>query len=257
MALDAHDIARRALAFGVFGDDLAINDEAQGFDDLARLILVGSLELLAADFRQLGCEGVMRGQPLVLFDLGALAVAGIVEEVVPLLSQLGAVGLIEVGREDAGDLPVFLGDEGFDFTFALDDQADGHALHTAGAQAPGDLPPQQRADLIADDAVEDAPRLLGIDAIDVDLVRVLEGLLDLGLGDGVKDDAAGLFVGDVQRLLEVPGDGFSFAVQVGREVDAIGFLRQRAELADDLIPGRQDLILGLERLEVDAHALGG
>ena len=61
-----------------------------------------------------------------------------------------------VGGEDSADGPVLGGDEGFDFAFAFDDQADGDGLHPAGGEALGDFAPEQRADLVAHDAVEDS-----------------------------------------------------------------------------------------------------
>ena len=48
---------------------------------------------------------------------------------------------------------------------------------------------------------------------------VAEGLLDGALGDLVEGDAADPVVGELERLLEVPGDGLALAVGVGRQVD--------------------------------------
>ncbi|MNH01109.1 hypothetical protein D3C79_603190 [compost metagenome] len=70
------------------------------------------------------------------------------------------------------DLPVFFRDEGTDLAFTLDHQLHRHRLYTAGRQAAGDLGPQQWRDHVPDHAVEEAPRLLGIDAVDVQLARL-------------------------------------------------------------------------------------
>src|SRR5581483_2568666 len=138
------------------------------------------------------------------------------------------------GGEDAADLPVFGGNEGFNFTFALDDQPHGHALHAAGAQALGDFAPEDGADFPAHDAVEDAARLLGVDPVHVDGHGVLKRLLDLGLRDRVEDDALRLLVRDAKRFLKVPGDGLALAVQVGRQIDLATGLGQGLEFVDDL-----------------------
>ena len=216
------EVLRRALGLGVFGRVLAVEDEAEQLGGPAGVgPCCSASNFLPASSTSSATNALVLGEPLLALDLGALAVAGVGEEVVPLVGQhLAAVG-VGLGGEDAGDLPVLVGDERLDLALALDDQPHGDALHAAGAEAPGDLPPQQRRDLVADDAVEDPPGLLGVHPVDVDRVRVLERLLDLGLGDGVEDDAAGLVVGDAQGFLQVPGDRLALAVQVGGEVDVL------------------------------------
>ena len=68
---------------------------------------------------------------------------------------------------------------------------------------------------------------------------VAEGLLDGALGDLVEGDAADPVVGQVERLLKVPGDGFALAVGVGRQVDQIGPGGLALQLADGLFLGRE------------------
>jgi hypothetical protein len=149
--------------------------------------LVVRLELLARELDQLSEERLVVRQPLLFFELRALAVAGVGQEVDPVLGKLRALGLL--GREDPADRPVFAGGETIDLALALHNKTNRDALHAASAQALGDLAPQQRRDFVADDAVEDSPRLLRVDPALVDQVRILERLLDFGLGDGVEDDA--------------------------------------------------------------------
>ncbi len=68
-----------------------------------------------------------------------------------------------------GDLPVFLGDEGPDVALAVGDQPHGDRLNAAGAQvARTHLLPQERAELIADKAIEEPSGLLGVDHVHVD-----------------------------------------------------------------------------------------
>ena len=53
----------------------------------------------------------------------------------------------------------------------------------------------------------------------------------------------------------MPGDGLPFSIQVGREIDGVGFLGQAAQLLDDLFFAGQDLVLGLPAMfRIDAHA---
>ena len=64
------------------------------------------------------------------------------------------------------------GDERSDLALALDDQPQRHRLHAAADRRPLHPLPQQRADLVAHQPVEDAPRLLGIDQAHVDVAAV-------------------------------------------------------------------------------------
>jgi hypothetical protein len=50
-----------------------------------------------------------------------------------------AAKVAALAREIGIDAPIFLGLEGFDFLFALHDQAQGHALHAAGGTRAGSL----------------------------------------------------------------------------------------------------------------------
>ena len=57
---------------------------------------------------------------------------------------------------------------------AIDDQADGDALHAAGAQAGLHLLPQHRRQRVAVEPIEDAAALLRAHQVLVDVVRVLD-----------------------------------------------------------------------------------
>ena len=70
--------------------------------------------------------------------------------------------------EDRLERPVLAGDERRDLALALDDEAHGDGLHAAGRQAAADLAREQRAEGVADQPVDDAPRLLGVDEVLVD-----------------------------------------------------------------------------------------
>ena len=118
--------------------------------------------------------------------------------------------------------PVLLRLEGADLIFTVDHDARGHRLHAAGGQAGLDLAPEQRAEFIAHDAVENAARLLCVDQILIDLARVLDALGDDLFRDLVERHALGLVIRQIQQLLQVPRNGLSLAVRVGREIDGTG-----------------------------------
>ena len=124
--------------------------------------------------------------------------------------------------EQRVEQPVLLRLESADLVFAVDHDARGHRLHTAGGQAGLDLAPEQRAELIAHDAVENTARLLRVDQILIDLARVLNALGDDLFRDLVERHALGLVIRQIQQLLQVPRNGLSLAIRVGREIDGAG-----------------------------------
>jgi hypothetical protein len=71
-------------------------------------------------------------------------------------------------------------DEAHPLALALDDQAHGDGLHAPGREPRRDLLPEHRRHLVAEEPVEDAPRLLRLDELLVDGARVRERLLDRG-----------------------------------------------------------------------------
>src|SRR5690242_5758944 len=75
------------------------------------------------------------------------------------------------------DRPVLDRLERLDLALALDDHADRDRLHAAGGQPAADLLPEQRRELIADQAIENPPRGLRLEQLLVDLGRVLQRLL--------------------------------------------------------------------------------
>ena len=179
-------------------------------------------------------------------------------------SKCGGFGGVETGIEG----PVFLLLELLDLALALDDEAEGDGLDASGGESAADLVPQQGRDLEADQAVEDAAGLLGIDQVPVDLAGMGEGLLHGLLGDFVEGDAmdrlgfffaAAATVGVAAELFgEMGGDGFAFAVRIGRKVDGIGGAGQLFEMGDHLLFAGDDLVLGGEIVvDIDAEALLG
>ena len=190
--------------------------------------------------------------------LGRLAIADIEGSAVDP-DDLGREGLAGRGREDRLQRPVLAGREGGDLALALHDQAHRDGLHAPGRQPRADLPADQRAERVADEPVDDPPRLLGIDEVRVDLARMGEGLTDGALGDLVERDPLGLARGHMRRLGDVPGDRLAFPVEVGRQVDRVGDLGGLADLGDLLAAVVGDDVFGGEvMVDVDAElALAG
>ena len=77
-------------------------------------------------------------------------------------------------RELDVDRPRLDGDELADLLFAIDDQAERDRRHAAGADALLHLAPEERAQPVADQAVDHAACLLRVDQAHVDLPRRLE-----------------------------------------------------------------------------------
>lgn len=147
--------------------------------------------------------------------------------------QVGRVARVPgtAGAEGTGQVPVLGGTEGDALALPLDDEPGRHGLHTARRQARHDLLPQDRRDLVAVEAVEDAPGLLGVDHALVELARVGDGAADRVLGDLVEDHPVDGNLG-LQDLQEVPRDGFALAVLIGGEEELVGVLQQVLELLD-------------------------
>ena len=118
-----------------------------------------------------------------------------------------------------------------------------------------DLLPEDGREFESDEAVEDAPGLLGIDEIHVDGPGFLDGLEDGAFGDFVEYDPLGPVDGEPQHFGEVPCDGFSFAVFIGGEPYGFGF-GEFGEFVDDLFLVGGDFVDGFEALfDIDAEIL--
>ena len=117
---------------------------------------------------------------LLGFDLG-LVPAELLE---PRLKRLPV--LLEIG----GDRPVLLRHKLPDLLLALDDQTQGDRLHATRRQAGLDALPEHRRRLVADQAIQDPPGLLGVDLALVDVERIRQGLRDGIFRDFMEQDAA-------------------------------------------------------------------
>ena len=150
--------------------------------------------------------------------------------------------------------PVFLGLEGTDFIFSVHHHPGGNRLHTTGGQATAHLLPQQRRKLIAHDTVENPAGLLGIHQIIVNVPGVLNGLPHHPLGNLVEGDPMSLFVGQVQQLLQMPGDGFALAVRVRCQIDGLHLIGGGTQLLNQLFLAPHGDIVRLKiMLQINAH----
>src|SRR5262249_61650715 len=99
--------------------------------------------------------------------------------------------------------PVLRGHEGLDLALGVDDEAPRDRLYAPGGEPALDLLPQERRQTVADETIEDAAGLLGVDLLEVDLAGTIEGRLDRPLGDLVERDAVDLLLGERQLLGQV------------------------------------------------------
>ena len=162
------------------------------------------------------------------------------------------VGLTLHLVEGGLDVPVLRGPERDALPLPLDDQPGRDRLHPAGRQALPDLAPQHRRDLVAVEPVQDAPGLLGVDQVQVEVAGLLDGGPDRVPGDLVEHHPADRDLG-VEHLQQVPGDGLALAVLVGREEQLVRVLERPLELGDLLLLVGVD---DVERLEVGVHVDG-
>ena len=150
--------------------------------------------------------------------------------------QLGLEGGRFARLQPGGERPVLVRFESEDLELALTDDAQGDALHPPRGEAAPDLVPEQRADLVSDQAVEDAAGLLCVHLINIDRLRPLEGLADRLLGDLVEHHAVEFRLGALGQLLfEMPADRLALAIGVGGEIDRLDALGRFLQLRQDLL----------------------
>ncbi len=128
--------------------------------------------------------------------------------------------------QERREVPVFLGNEALDLGFSIADEAQRNRLHAAGGTRAGQLAPENRREVEADEVIERAACQIGIDQRDVDVARIGHRIEHGLLGDRVEDDALDRLAVDhallVQKVENMPGDRFAFAIRVGRQEQGIG-----------------------------------
>ena len=191
---------------------------------------------------------------LQLAERGEVAAAG--DALVVDRVQLGGehpLVVLGAGVEGALEVPVRRGAERHAVALLVDDQAGRDGLDPAGGQAGHDLLPEHRRDLVAVEPVEDAPGLLRLDEVHVDVARVVDRGVDRLRGDLVEHHPAYRHLG-LELVEEVPGDGLTLAVLVGCEEELGGVLEEALELGHvgALVPGHH--VVGREVVvDVDAE----
>ena len=151
--------------------------------------------------------------------------------------------------------PVFLGDEAFNLFLALADYAQRDGLHAPGGKAALHLVPEQRAELVADEAVEHAARLLRLDEVHVYHVGLGYRAFDAVARDFVHSYAALFICVDVEQRREVPRYRLALAVGVGGEQRSGARRRSALERLYEVGLAAHLYVLGLEAvLDVYRHA---
>ena len=198
-------------------------------------------------------------QQLLLILPNAGAKAGVFAPVQPdqlgreMLGRMRAVGL---------DRPVFVRLERLDLLLALDDHAQRRRLHAAGRQPALHLAPQHRREVEADQVVERAPRLLGVDQVHRDPAWLRHRFLDRARRDlGEHHPVRLVEVVEQAVLLEdlrdVPADRLALAVRVGGEVEVVGGLGGLDDGGDVLLVLLDQLVAHPEAVvRIDRALLG-
>ena len=168
-------------------------------------------------------------------DLIRLGLAADLENRPVLLDQLR----VEFRRNRAGEpgeeVPVLLGHEALNLALAFDHELQRDGLHAAGAHPTPHLVPEERADLVADETVEDPPRLLRIDHLHVDVQRLLDRLENCFFCDLVEHQPTDLASAAPELFGEMPPDRLPFPIRVGRDVNLAGLFGGALQLGDDLL----------------------
>ncbi|OPZ75451.1 MAG: hypothetical protein BWY80_00146 [Firmicutes bacterium ADurb.Bin456] len=128
--------------------------------------------------------------------------------------QLSFKGGVPRFDKTSGYSPVLLLDKALDFLFPVGDQANCNGLHPAGAESFLYLAPKQRAQVVPNQAVQDAPGLLGVNPVAVNGPGVFNCVLNGLFSDFVEFYATGYVSAKIQEILQVPGNRFPFPVRV-------------------------------------------
>src|SRR5262249_61802949 len=149
-------------------------------------------------------------------------------------------------------------------------------LTPPGRDAPPHFIPEQRADLITHEAVQNAAGLLGIEQFLVEFLWMLQGLFHRAFGDFVEKDPMNslllpsllwtvfrlrflrflrLFGWTADLLGNMPGDGFPFPIGIGGEIHSLGARGRFLYLVDHLLLSLDDFI-GRAKVVLQIHAQG-
>jgi hypothetical protein len=158
------------------------------------------------------------------------------------------------GFQGGFQIPVFRADEPGPFFFPLDEDLDRDRLNPAGRQFRGHLLPEQRAQRVAEQAVQNAAGFLCLDEVLVQLAGIFESLKDCLLRDLAKNHPAD---GDfwLEQLDQMPADALALAVFVRRENEFCGLFQGGFELVDGFLFAFGDDVERLKfAVDVDSDA---
>ena len=146
------------------------------------------------------------------------------------------------------DTPVLARFEDFDFIFSFTDHAQGDRLDTAGRKPVADLFPEERREVKTDQVIKNRAGLLSINHIPGDGARMGHRFIDRRFGDFMESDPhdlrlSGLLI-NPESFQQMPGDRFSFAVEVSCEDQFITLGDLFFQDADMLGTFRQNMISG-------------
>ena len=173
-------------------------------------------------------------------------------------------------RQRRIDRPIFFLFKRPNFPFAVNNQPQRNRLHTPGGNSATNLIPQQRRNLVTDQPIQNASRLLRINQIAIDFARMLERFLHGTLRNFVEGNALNgraflLLLGflpakqiPAQLLRQMRSNRLTFAIRVRRQVDVVHAQRHLFQLGQDFLFAGNDDVFGLEIvLDIDTQrALG-
>src|SRR5208282_265200 len=163
-----------------------------------------------------------------------------------------------LAREASVERPVFFGAKCLALALAIDDYPERDRLHAPRADAALDLVPQQRTQLVADQPVEHAARLVRVEQVVIELRGIVDRRLDGSRRDFMEQHAAHVGLGLAEMIGDMPRDRLAFAVGVAGEVDVILALRGALDLADYLLFALDYDVVGREIvLDIDAQLAFG
>ena len=253
---DLHRLAGRHAQFAVaFLLQCAGRKRRIGLTDFRPLFDAGHLPGAVGQFGLQGAGGVGVQQHHV--GIG-FQFAGVFIEVPPAghafacrCDQLsGETGVI-LSPQFGLQIPVIGTAKGQPFVLPQHENFDGHRLHAARRQSPRDFFPQQRAQRVAVQAIQDAPRLLCRNQVLVHGPRVLDRVEDRVLGDLGEHHAADRHLG-FEQLCQVPANALTLAVFVGRQDQLVRRLQGRLQFLDQFLLVTRNHVQRFEfRIDVD------
>ena len=168
--------------------------------------------------------------------------------------ERGGKGLsAALGNKLRVNRPVFLRLELADFVFSVHDDAQRYGLDTPRGKSSADFLRDKGTELIAHQPVENPPRLLRVDPVDVDAARMAHTVLHTCFGDLIELHSLAIILGQPENVREVPRNRLSLAVGVGREINIVAFFGKSLQLLDELFLALDDIILR-RKMVFDVHA---